>query len=219
MTMSNLNTNKLQPQKYLPNCTVTGTTGSPSTSTLVRGLLTYDVYTFTANGSITFDADGVVDVLVVGAASLGDTSTRSGGAGGVTARTAYAVTSGTTTITVGTTSGASSSFGALSASGGSSNGTSGNGWPGQNIQGGAYRGSGGAGGPAGGEGQFQASESRQGHGWASDINGTQYFYGAGVGNGPNDGQGGRYGDAGPTSTGSLGATNKGAVIVRVLRLT
>jgi len=94
---------------------VSGTTGSPTVGTVSSGGTTYNVYSFTGSGSITFSEAGFIDYLIIGGGGGGG---RAGGAGGgaggyrnnmvgeltggsAVAEPALYVIAGTATVTVG----------------------------------------------------------------------------------------------------------------------
>ena len=86
---------------------VSGTTGSPTVGTVTSGGDTFDVYSFTGDGSITFSDAGLVDVLVLSGGGGGGSTTGSnqgaggGGAGGWVRLPDFLVSAGTATVTVG----------------------------------------------------------------------------------------------------------------------
>ena len=78
------------------------TTGSPTETTITDGGITYDVYQFTGDGSITFSEAGFAEVLLVGGGAGGGSRSfgGGGGAGDHFLATVY-VAAGTSTVTVG----------------------------------------------------------------------------------------------------------------------
>ena len=103
---------------------ITGTTGSPTVTTITDGGVDYDVYQFTGSGSITVSRAGFVDILVVGGG--GGAAWSGGGAGGVLSQSNAYLSSGSHTIVVGaggvqgtkSTNGISSRFGSYYGVGG-----------------------------------------------------------------------------------------------------
>lgn len=85
---------------------VSGTTGSPTLGTVTTGGTTYNVYSFTGDGSITISEPGFADILVVAGGGGGGGSGSNnqggggGGGGGHLEQTVY-VPAGTATVTVG----------------------------------------------------------------------------------------------------------------------
>lgn len=77
---------------------VLATTGSPTITNYTSGGVTYDVYKWTASGSVTLSA-GIVDALIVGGGGNGDTS-RGGSGGGIIPATLW-FGDGALTVTVG----------------------------------------------------------------------------------------------------------------------
>lgn len=155
----------------LPPAAVDGVTGSPATGDVTHEDVTYDYWKFTADGTITFDQAGFVDVVVVGAGGPG--GDLGGGGGGVITRRVY-VDAATYAVKVGAgrgggtyTNGHPSAFadlialgggyGAVTGNPGGSAGTGGGGnttaaplIPGQGYSGSASGAGGGAGGAAAG---------------------------------------------------------------------
>lgn len=82
---------------------VLATTGSPSiTSGTVIDGVTYDIYDFTGDGSITIDAEGVADLLLIGGGGAGGSQVGSGGgAGGLLFIEDAYLSAGTATVDVG----------------------------------------------------------------------------------------------------------------------
>ncbi len=86
----------------LSDSSVTGTTGSPTTSTYSSGGVNYKNYRFNGTGSITLSKAGLVDVVLVGGGGGGgNVYGGGGGAGGHVYKTNYYLESGTTTVTIG----------------------------------------------------------------------------------------------------------------------
>jgi hypothetical protein len=219
----------------LKDASVSGTTGSPTTTTYTSGGKDYKAYKFTGSGSITFTKDGLVDVLVVagGGGATGNVGWGAG-AGGRIRRDNVFVTAASQTVTIGAggaggaTRGGQSSIADLTAVGGGINrhnvvdlqafgGSSGSGnggsLAGQNVAGqgniGFVGGTGGGGG-AGGAGGATAG----GVGVADSITGTSVTLSAG---------GSSSGGAGGANTGNgaggsgANAGGSGVVVVRVLQ--
>jgi len=81
---------------------VSGTTGSPTLGTVSSGGTTYNVYSFTGSGSITFSEAGFAELLVLGGGGSGGVSRGGGGAGGGMLSVAQAyLSAGTATVVVG----------------------------------------------------------------------------------------------------------------------
>ena len=92
----------------IPSAVVSATTGSPTLGTVTSGGDTFNVYSYTGDGSITFSSAGTVDVLVLsggaGGGSTGSTNNTGcggGGAGGWVRLPNFFVGAGTATVTVG----------------------------------------------------------------------------------------------------------------------
>lgn len=101
MTLSNLNTNKLQPSYVTPNADF----NNAATGTYSSSGINYKYVTFTASGTLTIGISGTLDVLIVGGGGggCGGTSTTSGGpggAGGFISYTTY-LGAGSYSVTVG----------------------------------------------------------------------------------------------------------------------
>lgn len=215
MTMSNLNTNKLLPQYVFSGAVVSGTTGSPTTSTLTSGTASWTVYTFTASGSITLSTGGPVDYLICGAGTKGPSNSQAGAGGGFIYATQQNLAAGTYTVTVGTTYGASSSFNSQTAGGGSgltSGSPQSNG--GVTIQSGTYSCPGGAGGRGVSLDGTNATDG--GPPLYSDITGTSRPYCCGVPGASPQFYTSDYGAGGAAPSASTpSASQKGVVIIRV----
>ena len=230
MTMSNLNTNKLQAQKVTPNADFSNT----ATGTYSSSGIDYKYVTFTSGtNTLTIGTAGVADVLIVGGGGSGVQATTDcgGGAGGYIYETLY-LAAGNYTVVVGAgasagsqargadsrindliaiggagTNGSTSTFGASTA-GIVNTGSAGTYWAGQGNAG-AQVASGGA--AAGGGAGGAASGSTVGAGISNSITGTAVTYSQGgsagaIVNGPaNTGQGG----------GRSGSGGSGVVVVRV----
>jgi hypothetical protein len=86
---------------------VSGTTGSPTLGTVTSGSDTFNVYTFTGDGSIIFSEAGLVDFLVISGGGTGGRSVSGtsggggGGAGGYLERNDIYIAAGTATVVVG----------------------------------------------------------------------------------------------------------------------
>lgn len=158
----------------------------------------WKVHTFTSSGNfVVGNEDGQVEILVVGGGGSGGdgniNNVAGGGGGAVVYQRQYSCTKNTTiSVTVGAGgsngNGGTSSFGAVTASGGSkgyypSGGTSGNGNAGGGFQGGGLPGGGGGG--AGGNGSTPSGYHPHlpGVGISSQISGTNVMYGCGGGGG------------------------------------
>lgn len=89
----------------LGGAVVSGTTGSPTLGTVSSGGTTYNVYTFTGNGSITFSERGFADILVLGGGGGGGRTQSDHAAGGAGAGAIFnrnvVLEAGTATVTVG----------------------------------------------------------------------------------------------------------------------
>jgi hypothetical protein len=103
----------------LADSAISGTTGSPTTTTYTSGGFNYKTYAFTGSGSITFSKAGLVDMLLIGAGGGGSNVGWVGGGGGgfFAENLSVYVSSATHTITIGAggavvTNGASTTFGA-----------------------------------------------------------------------------------------------------------
>jgi len=91
---------------------VSGTTGSPTLGTVSSGGTTYNVYSFTGSGSITFSEAGFAELLVLGGGGSGGVSRGGGGAGGGMLSVAQAyLGAGTATVVVGAGGASQSSVG------------------------------------------------------------------------------------------------------------
>lgn len=66
----------------LSDSAISGTTGSPTTTTYTSGGFNYKTYAFTGSGSITFSKAGLVDMLLIGAGGGGSNVGWVGGGGG-----------------------------------------------------------------------------------------------------------------------------------------
>jgi len=71
----------------LTDSAISGTTGSPTTTTFSSGGFNYKAYAFTGSGTITFSKAGLIDVLCIaggagGGTKTGGTSAETGGGGG-----------------------------------------------------------------------------------------------------------------------------------------
>jgi hypothetical protein len=103
----------------LSDSAISGTTGSPTTTTYTSGGFNYKTYAFTGSGSITFSKAGLVDMLLIGAGGGGGSANWVGGGGGgffAENLSVYAAAA-THTITIGAggavdTNGVSTTFGA-----------------------------------------------------------------------------------------------------------
>ena len=81
---------------------VSGTTGSPTLGTVSSGGTTYNVYSFTGDGSITISKGGFAEVLLVGGGGAGGSGQGGGGgAGGHLALASTFLPVGTATVVVG----------------------------------------------------------------------------------------------------------------------
>jgi len=81
---------------------VSGTTGSPTVGTVSSGGTTYNVYSFTGSGSITFSEAGFAELLMIGGGGGGgDGYGGGGGAGGFLDVTSAYFAAGTSTVVVG----------------------------------------------------------------------------------------------------------------------
>ena len=170
----------------------------------------YIVHTFTNVGTTTFSvsAPGSVELLVVAGGGGGGRFAGGGGAGGLIYSSAFAVTGGDYTVTVGAggagstvnntvgARGANSVFGTLTAFGGGGGGS--------RLQGGNYSGQNGAAGGSGGGGS-PADAAPQGLGGAA-TNGQ----GSAGGNGGNWGWGGGGGGGAGAAGGNASGNNAGA---------
>ena len=109
---------------------VSGTTGSPTITTITDGGVGYTIYSFTSSGSITFSKAGLAQILVCGGGSGGYSSGSyyfGGGGGGVrtgfyrVAATGYTITVGAGSAVGINTSAGASSFGSQLVAGGGKN--------------------------------------------------------------------------------------------------
>lgn len=138
------------------------------------------VHTFSSSGTFTVYGSGTARVMVIGG---GSSTTTGGGAGKYMYDAAYALTSGTYTVTVGGIAG-TSIFGTITAGPGSG-GTSGNGYGAGGGASGTYgSASGGGGGSAGNGGGASApgdyvKGGNAGAGTSNDITGTAVTYACG----------------------------------------
>jgi len=81
---------------------ITGTTGSPTETTITDGGVTYDVYQFTGSGSITVGTAGFAELLLVGGGASGGAGIAAGGgAGGHLSIASAYLPAGALTVTVG----------------------------------------------------------------------------------------------------------------------
>lgn len=87
----------------LSDSAISGTTGSPTTTTYTSGGINYKTYAFTGSGSITLSKAGLVDLLIVGGGAGGGSYFVGGGGGGgqLNALTAVYLPSGAQTVTIG----------------------------------------------------------------------------------------------------------------------
>jgi hypothetical protein len=90
----------------LKDADISGTTGSPTTTTFTESSVNYKTYAFTGSGTITTTKAGVCEVVIIagggggGAQGSGGRSSGGGGAGGYFAG-AFTLPLGATTITIG----------------------------------------------------------------------------------------------------------------------
>lgn len=80
---------------------ISGTTGSPSTTTYTSGGITYKTYAFTGSGSITFSKAGLVDLMIIGGGGGGFSAYGGGGAASLIRQDSVFMTAASHTITVG----------------------------------------------------------------------------------------------------------------------
>lgn len=204
MTMSNLNTNKLQPQRLI------GDFSNTATGTYTDSGATYKYVQFNASGTLSVSTPGYFDVLAVGGGGGaggggGNDSPGIGGAGGFIQTTIY-LAAGDQPVTVGAggangagasnaSNGGNSSIGSVTATGGG---------------GGAFRGAGLTGGSGGGGGGGPTGNFGGGSGTVVSTSVIPMYalqgFGGGSGGGtsswPGGGGGGGAGGAGSSGTGS-----------------
>jgi hypothetical protein len=82
---------------------ISGTTGSPTTTTYTDGGINYKAYAFTGSGSITLSKGGLVDMLLVGGGGGGANPNQGSGAGAgaVVELSQVYLSAGTATVTIG----------------------------------------------------------------------------------------------------------------------
>lgn len=225
--------------------TTTGyTTGAPGeTQTLLTnfsatgGTITtngaYTIHTFTSSGTFAVQGSGTVDVLVVGG-GVTPTTTTGGAAGQVTYNSAYSVSAGNMSVTVGG-AGANSVFGVITATGGggAAGGAGGNGGsrryglPGADgtispIDG-LYYGGGGGGGACcdggaywGGAGGNRGGGTGGGIGYSGDPGGKWFGYPGSPATANTGGGGGAGGCGSDWGQAAGGAGGSGIVIIRYI---
>jgi hypothetical protein len=181
-----------------------GNSGSGGTvTTVTTSGVTFNIHTFTTSGTFTITNSATVELLVVaGGGGAGYDAGGAGGGGGVAYSTAYPVTAGQVTVTIGAggassqagyqrgASGGNSVFGSVTAYGGGGAGT----WPGScSVEG--Y----GANGGSGGGGGFYSCNG----GSATQTSGFPSSNYVGLGN-PGGNSAGAYGTGGGGGAGGLG---------------
>lgn len=181
---------------YIKDSEISATTGSPSTGTYTDSLGAWKFYKWTGSGSITFNASGNIDVLVIGGGGAGGRSEPGGGgAGGLCVLTQSVVTGSTHTVYIG--------------AGGPYNTGAGNGYNGTDSYFGFIRGLYGGG---GGGGSNLGGNSGGSGGASARYNGTvigsaiqpQGNSGAGNGGGGGGAGGNGYNGTGGTGDGGIG---------------
>ena len=105
----------------IPSAVVSATSGTPTLGTVTSGGDTFNIYSYTGDGSITFSSAGTVDGLVLGGGGGGGSSSAAsagggGAAGGIVRLQSFFVNAGTVTVDVGA-GGAADSFGFASSFG------------------------------------------------------------------------------------------------------
>jgi hypothetical protein len=85
----------------LTDASVSGTTGSPTTSTYTESSINYKTYRFTGSGSITLSQGGLVDVMVIGGGGGGASAYGGGGGASLIREDSVYLSSGSHTITIG----------------------------------------------------------------------------------------------------------------------
>ena len=213
---------------------ISGTTGSPTLGTVTTGGTTYNVYSFTGDGSITFSEAGFAEMLVIAGGGAGGKSLAGqydgggGGAGGYLQISSGYVPAGTATVVVGAGGafrnvgrpsrlglyyavggghGADLTVSAMVGGSGGGGRDVGNGAVGTSGQGFAGGNSSGGGGGAAEAGSTDGAKAG-GDGLASSITGTSVTRAGGGGGATNgiagDGGGGAAGAAGTANTGGGG---------------
>jgi hypothetical protein len=86
---------------------ISGTTGSPTTTTYTESGTTYKTYAFTGSGSITISKAGLVDLMIVGGGGGGFSAYGGGGAASIIRDDSVFLTAATHTITIGAGGGSS----------------------------------------------------------------------------------------------------------------
>ncbi len=117
------------------NAVVGSTTGSPTISSYTASGVTYDLYVWSANGSVTLSSAGYARILVVGGGAQGTTGLGGqAGGGGYIIAGGYTLAAATLTVTVGAggtgdgVNGGASYLGTMNANGGYNLGTYGAEW-------------------------------------------------------------------------------------------
>jgi hypothetical protein len=87
----------------IKDANISGTTGSPTIATYTDTGIDYKTYAFTGSGSITFDSDGLIDILLIGGGAGSGASFWGGGGGGGFFGQNYShyITAATHTVTIG----------------------------------------------------------------------------------------------------------------------
>ena len=129
------NTWTLVPFSGGANAAVGSTTGSPTISSYTSGGVTYDLYVWSANGSVTLSRAGYARILVVGGGAQGTAGLGGqNGGGGYIIAGGYTLAAATLTVTIGAggsgdgVNGGTSYLGTMNANGGYSIGTTGGEW-------------------------------------------------------------------------------------------